>query len=102
MQQIKIDTKYVPLVLNGTKIQTIRFGRREYKLGPAVLVADSKQIPVNITNVDFISSDRLDVYDAKADGFNTLNELKSALLLHYPEITDQSLITVVSFERTRY
>ena len=98
MQEIKLDPKYVSLVMNRTKTQTIRFGKRKYDTGKAKLNAKNLLIPINIVDIEFVPVSRLDKIDAKRDGFSSVDELKEALKHHYPHITESNWVTVVSFE----
>jgi len=102
MQEIKLDPKYADLVKSGRKTQTIRFGKRDYKLEPSQFKAGNEHISILITNVDFVPVRKLDVMDAKMDGFDSLNELTSALKKHYPHITENSWVTVISFDLKKY
>ncbi len=98
MNEIKIAEKYVPLIRSGRKLTTIRAGKRDYKLGPAVLIApDSGNTNIEITDISFEQYGLLDSGDAISDGFSSLEELREGLLQFYPDLKPSSFVTIVYF-----
>lgn len=102
MQTIKLDPKYSRLVKTRQKVQTIRLGRKKYEIGPAMFEAGNELIPIKIIEVDYVPVSGLDSIDARRDGFDTVEQLKEALKVHYPQINEHGYVTVVSFEYNMY
>jgi hypothetical protein len=95
---IALATELFQRVDSGEKRQTIRKGRRDYPLGPAVLTDDGdEQRDITITRV--IHGELRDVTfeHAQADGFETLDDLHATLRRFYPDISDTDDVTIVSF-----
>lgn len=98
MTEIALADKFFDLVDRGVKVQTTRKGRRDYETGPATLVGENAARSITITKVDHCPFEDLTEEDAVKDGFANLNELFSALLEFYPDLTAQSEVTVVHFD----
>lgn len=110
-QQIYLWEGYEPTVRSGAKRQTIRVDD-PFHAGPAHLVfeKDSPEhdgpdtpgsrviIDATITSVRSVRRDELTDQDARLDGFESLDELQSALDRHYPGLTVSATVDLVSFE----
>jgi len=59
-------------------------------------------IPITIEEVEYVPARKLDIIDAKRYGFDTLKQLKDALLKHYPRMNENNWVTVVAFELKRH
>jgi len=96
--EIRLASKYVDLVLSGKKTSTIR---RKYVLfNNIVIPLMSRNIKLNIriTKVDYSKTfGELTEEDAKHDGFNSLDELKSELIKYYADMTDDYPMTIIYF-----
>lgn len=95
---LKIAAEYLPAIRAGRKTTTIRLGRKTLSKGILLLKARSDFEVVRVIDVTHKTVGDLTVEDAKKDGFSTLKDLKLALQRHYPEIRNESQVTIVSFE----
>ncbi len=87
MKGLTFRARYVPLILSGDKVTTIR--RPSNRLpapGERVrLVCRYDQPPFAVATVEAVydvTADELDLFDARADGFASLAELLAALESH--------------------
>ncbi len=99
MQSIKFAPDLFEKVLKGEKLSTVRLGLRDYTLGEVLLeTPDSKYtIHGEITGLVKTQLSFLTEEDAKREGYKTLDDLLSRLKQIYPDITPDSVITVVEF-----
>ncbi|MFP4558992.1 MAG: ASCH domain-containing protein [Archaeoglobaceae archaeon] len=104
--RINFDKRYVEPVLKGEKRTTIRKGVRLNLLkkgrekGNAVnLMADREVFArAKINKVVVKRVDELTEDDAVLDGFQSLEELFSALHNIYGEVKDNELVTIIHFD----
>ncbi len=87
MKGLTFRAAYVPLILAGDKVTTIRRPSNRLPVaGERVrLVCRYDQPPFALATVEAVydvTADELDLFDARADGFATLAELLAALDLH--------------------
>src|ERR1019366_8487854 len=92
---IQIAPTFIEPILHGNKKTTIRLGHRNYRLGSAILHSESSDIDVRITGVRVATLSILTEDDAIRDGFDTLEALRHRLCDFYPDISDESVITIV-------
>jgi hypothetical protein len=97
MLVIPLSSEFIPAVLDGRKLSTIRLGRRPYPRGPCVLRAKNWELPIEIHNVRFSRLDELTQDDAHADGFTSLEELQKELRRFYPSVGPNDFVTIVEF-----
>lgn len=97
MVVIPLSSEFIPAVLDGRKLSTIRLGRRPYPRGPCVLRTKSRDLPIEIHNVRFSRLDELTQADAYADGFTSLEELHEELRRFYPSVGPNDYVTIVEF-----
>lgn len=97
-QTLSISTKYLPAIRSGRKCTTIRRGRPSISKGLLLLTSRTDVVPVNVTQVKSTRFKSLTEENAHKDGFRNLSELKIALLKHYPNLSDNSWVTIVSFD----
>jgi|ERR1019366_1326751 hypothetical protein len=96
--EIALSSAMGDLVKIGDKEITIREGKRDYPLGPAVFtIEDGSELSINITSVDHITVNQLTYLDAIADGFENAADLRKGLLHLYPDLTPSSEVTVIYF-----
>lgn len=97
--KIKILDKFLEAVIRGDKKSTIRYGLVFITENPITLASRNRSEKVKITKVDYskVYGD-LTEEDAKADGFETLGELKETLKRFYPGISDNDPLTIFFFE----
>jgi hypothetical protein len=96
---IPISSEFVPPILAGTKVSTIRSGVREYPVGPAIMQSRVGQIPIHITAIVHKKLGELQEDDARRDGFSSLASLKSSLHRFYPSLSNEDLVTVIEFTK---
>ena len=98
MQSLSIASKYLPLVRSGQKRCTVRKGRLKFHLGLLLLSAKTGDFEtVNVLGIRHTRFRCLTEEDAKEDGFISLDELHRALLKHYPDLSSEGWVTIVSF-----
>src|SRR5215470_13689268 len=100
MTTLPLAVEFVGPVRNGIKRSTVRYGIREFSLGPARLASGNDHIPIMITALRYTTLEQLTEADAQTDGFASLSDLLVALRRFYPRITNADPITIVVF-RTR-
>lgn len=86
-------------IKRGSKTATSRKGIREYKLGTAVAsnVSGSTLIPIHIISITYKKFKDLADEDAHPEGYVLARVLQDVLLGIYPDLTDESDITLVNF-----
>jgi hypothetical protein len=96
---IPLASDLVPLVLSGKKTSTVRLGKRNYPLGPAKIVSKNLDIPIEITAIEFRKLGQLDKGIADTEGYDSVNELFSALARFYPGADSDRDVTVIKFKQ---
>lgn len=98
-QTLSISIKYLSAVRSGQKRSTIRKGRLKFSKGLLLLTAKTGDfVSVNVTDVRHTRFKCLTEADAVKDGFTNLADLQRALLEHYPDISMDGWVTIVSFD----
>jgi len=99
VRELPLAEEYRDSLLLGAKTTTVRLGRREYVVGPARIVfRSSPSIPVIVSRVEHLRVADLTREIAVSDGFRNQEELLNALLVHYPEMREDDVATVVHFQ----
>ncbi|WP_202320227.1 ASCH domain-containing protein [Archaeoglobus neptunius] len=100
MERINFDSEYVEPIISGRKITTVRRGIKSYPVGRIVeLTAGGNTFALARVNKVVVKRVReLSDEDAKRDGFETRDELISALKRIYGNIKGEEFVTVVHFE----
>lgn len=98
-RDLKLSAKYLELVLSGKKTSTIR---RKFVLFSEVvipIISAGKQILVKIEKLDYSKTfaDLTDE-DARSDGFDSIEILRSELKNFYTDITDDYPMTIIHFK----
>jgi hypothetical protein len=101
MKEIPISADFLPLIVSGRKLSTIRSGIRNYERGTAMLRSPAGHVVVNITAVHHKRFSLLQEEDALRDGFSSIADLRTALRSFYPSIVDDDLVTIVEFVQQR-
>jgi hypothetical protein len=96
---IPLASDLIPLVLSGRKTSTVRLGIRDYPLGPARIVSGSVDIPIEITEIEFMKLRDLGESVARTEGYATLEEFFSTLKIFYPGADSDRDVTVVRFRQ---
>lgn len=99
--EILFADKFLDLINESIKTTTVRSGVRNYVPGLYDMYNPDKTIHmyVNITGTEYKTFGELDDGVAKTDGFADAAELKNELLSFYPDLTDDSPVTVVYLDR---
>jgi ABC-type phosphate/phosphonate transport system ATPase subunit/GNAT superfamily N-acetyltransferase len=95
---LKVAPEYMPAIRAGRKRTTIRKGRKTFNHELILLKTKTDFEPVKITNIRYTAFKCLNEEDAINDGFDSLEELRFALFSYYPDLQDDSWVTIVSFE----
>ena len=104
MQNIKFAPDLFKLVKEGRKTSTVRNGVRNYTIGPVQFVTDppdkNDRVRIRlrfITKVELKTLKELTVEDAMNEYCHNVEQLIDRLKQIYPEINDDSEVTVVTF-----
>lgn len=104
MNIIRVSPERMLAIKNGQKTATLREGIRDYKLGLGTILnsEDEKdKIDIVITRLELITFGKLNVRIVKEECYQSLKDLRTTLMSIYPDITEESLMTSVSFEVIR-
>lgn len=84
-------------VLQGKQTVTIRYGYREYTEGPVLIGCHhlSWAMLAKITKVEYFKLKDVPLSDLNGDGYSSSSEAVEDLSRWYPDITEDSLVTVV-------
>ena len=101
MGEIVFASKFIDMIDEGVKTTTVRRGERNYMPGIYDLYNPAKSVHgfVRIAGTKVTTFGALTDDVAKTDGFNSVNELKGELLSFYPDLTDESSVTIVYIEK---
>lgn len=99
--EIIFASKFIDMIDEGKKTTTVRRGIRDYAPGLYSLYNPAKSVHgfVWIDGVTPTTFGELTEEVALTDGFNSLEELKNELLSFYPELTDDSEVTIVKIRK---
>ena len=103
MQQIAISADLYGAVAAGEKEITIRRGERDYQLGSAVMNVPSGGEQYPPLAIDFVGAEittlrHVRLVDLAADGYESLEHALNDLHGYYPDLTLDSVVTVVRFK----
>jgi cytidine deaminase len=100
MQFLSFDPRYLDWVRAGTKTRTTRYGD-PVEVGPATLRFESEPpvfLDAVITRIREVALDALEDEDAAAENFVDAGALRDALRYHYPGLSRDAAVAVVSFD----
>lgn len=97
MERVALADQYFLLIKSGQKTTTVRYGKRNYKIGCCEFYSDNYNAQVNVEKVEYKQFKELNESDALTDGFSCLDELKGALKGFYPNVKDDDVVTKVTF-----
>ena len=100
MERINFDEEFVEPIMSGRKVTTVRRGIKSYPVGRIVeLTAGGNTFALaRVKKVVVKRVRELNDDDAKRDGFESRNDLLSALKKIYGDVRDSEFVTVVHFE----
>jgi hypothetical protein len=103
MKQLMFKARFIPLILDGSKTQTIRT-RTRIRDGDLVQARCRYDQPafgiLRVTAVNSIKRSELSESDARADGFESLAELQKTLMQLYPLLAVECDLFRIRFECT--
>lgn len=93
-------------ILEGYITAAIRPGSYDYRVGSALLIAvnpifESWTVLANLTKVRICAISELVAAEAKAAGYDNLDDLLKALYTQYPNLTSNSVVTVIHWNNVR-
>lgn len=94
-----LDTMF-NMALRGDKVGTIRLGQRNYLLGKGYIRNKDNWAIARSINITYIAYKRfidLTYDDVRLEGYVDKNILRHILIGIYPDINDNSAITIVKF-----
>lgn len=97
MEVIELSDEFTQAVLDSLKVSTIRYGRRNYKLGNAILRTPSRSMHIRVHRICYCQFEDLTEEDAQRDGFRSREALSMALRGFYPHIMPTDEMTIVYF-----
>ncbi len=96
-QHLRLRAEYFRSIQCGEKRATIRKGKPNIKLGLLLLECGTDRQVVNVTSVKHCQVEDLTIEDAKDDGFIDVATLLSELYKIYPDLQEDSQITLIRF-----
>jgi hypothetical protein len=105
-QQLPLYVDYLESLLIGQKVTTVRFrqGAIEIPANISIPVYRTEDFgrgdrtepvaAVSISDISYLQYGELDEADAVRDGFRTLEAMRSALAVIYPNISDDAWLTI--------
>jgi hypothetical protein len=101
MQTLKLADHLFHTIDSGWKTATIRSGKRDILPGPLRFEATDGTVPsrdVTVRRVSYAFVRDLTDGDIFQDGASTRESLISGLKHFYPDLTNDSLVTIVAFD----
>lgn len=95
---INFDSEYIESIIGGTKKTTIRKGIKKYWGIVSFTSNNTVFAEALIKNVVVKRLKNFDERDAVLDGFESLNELRSALRNIYGEVGEDDFFSIIYFE----
>jgi hypothetical protein len=94
---LRFSTESVDAIVGGTKTSTCRRGVREFPGNVAIATDGKRNLNLVILSAVSKTMNDLTADDAKAEGADSLDTLKTAVRKAYPGIKDDDTLTVVRF-----
>lgn len=95
---LRVFPELLAAVKAGTKRATVRRGRKGFEPGLLLLSSGSDSLIVRVTATVQKQFSALSEEDAHADGVDSIEALRNALLKIYPGLGNRSPVTVIHFE----
>lgn len=96
--KMRLLPEYFEAIREGRKTTTIRIGKRGVATSELIFESNSDSIKVQVLSVHHRKFKELTKMDAQKDGFDTFQELETALNALYPNIKSHTTFTVVEFK----
>jgi len=101
LQALLIAEPSQRLVIVGSKKITIREGHRDYTVGEPVMLCDHNEsfcVKAEITEVRHCLAKEVSKGEMRKDGYNSLSEMIEDLRTYYPDINENSNVTVIKWD----
>lgn len=98
MQTLWLNPMFIQWIRSGRKRSTVRIGDRKIDPGALEFKSQAERVLVTVTRVDRKTFGELDMEDARDDGFDDFEGFKKILRQIYPDLKEDSVLTVVRFE----
>lgn len=93
-----IDYRFSDKLLSNGKSSVIRYGKKEYPLGPDSVILGDRRVLVDITHVTHTSYYCVTEEDALCCGFDSKALMTLDLKEYYPDLDEDSEVTIIRFE----
>lgn len=97
LARMRLLPEYIEAIREGRKTTTIRIGKRGVATSELIFESVADSIKVQVLSIYYRKFSELTEADAQKDGFNTLQELETALNAFYPNIKPHTWFTVIEF-----
>ncbi|ALU12045.1 hypothetical protein EYM_07465 [Ignicoccus islandicus DSM 13165] len=98
-RHLMVKGEFVDEILSGRKRATIRLGIWKPKFNELILHGGGRPFAiVRITDVEYKRVKDLTEEDARADGFNSMEELMRSLRRVYPHLNEEDYVTILKFQ----
>lgn len=101
LQALLIADEYKENVLSGEKKISIREGLRNYIAGKPLMICDADTsfcVKADLKNVRHCTADKVTEEEYRADNYSSIEEMTTDLKRFYPNFTDKSFVTVLSWD----
>ena len=96
--KMRLLPEYIEAIREGRKTTTIRIGKRGVATSELIFESNADSIKVQVLSVYYRKFSELTEVDAQKDGFNTFQELETALNVFYSNIKPNTTFTVIEFK----
>lgn len=94
---LRLDERYMPQVLEGAKTSTIRTKVRLFCRNSDLVLEGAVSIRTRIKATRVCLFSDVSEEEAQKDGFQTKEELREALIEFYPDLRDETIVTIIEF-----
>ncbi len=94
---LRLDERYVTQVLAGVKTSTIRTKVRLFRRDSELVLEGAVSIRTRIKTTRVCLFSDVSEEEARSDGFQTKEELRKALVEFYPDLGDETIVTIIEF-----
>lgn len=96
--KMRLLPEYISAIRDGRKRTTIRLGKRKISTSDLTFKSNSNSVKVHVLSVTYRKFSEFTELDAQRDGFDTLNELQTALNRFYGIVEPNTVFTVIEFK----
>lgn len=97
---INMYSHLLPLVKDGKKTATTRYGIKQYPLGDNFIVdvSTKEQVPIRITKIEHIQFSQISLEVAQKEDYQSLDGFKHRLQEIYGPLEPDQIMTVIHFK----